>query len=196
MCRPRRRASSPTARIAGLSHEISLSHSAERIPAAPGRGSTRGSRASVGRGRVHIPDVLEDPEYALRRPCSCGDVHALDSRRAAAARRPRGRRPGAGATGAGDVSPSDKSNSSRPSPTRPSSRSRTCACSTRCRRAPRSSPPRSTTCARRRTASSSRRSSPRSASSPPASPTRSRTRSTSSTIFRPCRASWSASLPT
>jgi len=73
------------------------------------------------------------------------------------------------------------------SPIRRLSPSRTCGCSTRCRRAPRSFRFRSKTSAPRRTVWCRPRSWLRSVSLPRASPMRSRTRSISSTISRRCR---------
>ena len=102
-------------------------------PATPGRGTIAGRVLLSGKVEA-IPDCLEDPEYVVPIGCARQSV-ARPARRAAAAERTEiegalvltRKEPG--------ISRRARSRSSRPSPTRRSSRSRTCACSTRCRRA-------------------------------------------------------------
>jgi GAF domain-containing protein len=117
-------------------------------------------RVMMSREAVHLPDVLADPEYDFGDAPRIGNYRTL-----------------LGVPLLRDGQ--DRSKWCAPSPTRPSSRSKTRACSMRCRPVRESSPRRSTICARRRTALSSRRSSPPLASSRRASRMRSRTRSIS-----------------
>ena len=93
-------------------------------------------RAILTRSVVAIPDVLEDPDYAIGDSAHVGgfrSVLAVPLLREGSADRRHRRRPGRTRA----VPRQRRSRCSRPSPTRRSSRSRTCGCSRNWRRGPR-----------------------------------------------------------
>jgi two-component system, NtrC family, sensor kinase len=130
---------------AGASQTEALTKYLEEHPATPGPGSTAGRVLLSGKVEA-IPDCLEDSDYAIPMDSLSQSVRSILGVPLL------GKEGIEGALVLTRKEPGHfTSRSSRPSPTRLLSRSRTCACSTRSRRARESSPPRSTICVRRRT---------------------------------------------